>query len=64
VQLFNLKTDPGEQHDLSGVKTGEVQKLRTMLRDWRKSVNAEMPLPNPKYDPAKNWPADETEDEP
>ena len=27
-------------------------RMREMLDRWRKSVNAHMPLPNPKYDPA------------
>jgi len=64
VQLFNLKTDPGEQHDLSNSEPERVQELRGMLHDWRKSVNAEMPVPNPKYDPNKHWPTGEINDEP
>lgn len=64
VQLFNLKADPGEQHDLSNVETAKVAQLRTMLHDWRKSVRADMPVPNPQYDSGKNWPAGEIQDEP
>jgi hypothetical protein len=64
VQLFNLKMDPGEQHDLSRSEPGKVQELSAMLHDWRKNVNAERPAPNPNYDPNKNWPAGEIKDEP
>jgi arylsulfatase A len=64
VQLFNLKTDPGEQHDLSASETGKVQELRAMLHAWRKDVNAEMPSPNPDYDATKKWPVGELKDEP
>jgi arylsulfatase A-like enzyme len=52
VQLFNIKKDPGEQHDLSKLETRKVKKLTEMLHAWRKSVNANMPTPNPDYDPS------------
>ena len=49
VQLFDLKTDLGEQHDLSAEKPGVVKKLRKMLHAWRESVGASMPEPNPNF---------------
>lgn len=49
VQLFNLKKDAGEQHDLSKLEPAKVKELRKMLHDWRKSVSAQMMLPNPDY---------------
>jgi arylsulfatase A-like enzyme len=49
VQLFNLSTDPGEQHDLATVEPQRAAKLKTMLHAWRKSVNAQMMPPNPAY---------------
>ena len=65
VQLFNLKTDPGEQHDLSESYPQKVQQLRSMLEKWRNSVHAVMPTPNPNYDPKASWPTPSTdEDEP
>jgi arylsulfatase A-like enzyme len=64
AQLFNLKTDPGEQHDLFLSEPGKVQELRAMLHAWRKNVNADMPIPNPNYDPNKNWPVGEIKDDP
>ncbi|HVY73706.1 MAG TPA: sulfatase [Puia sp.] len=60
VQLFNLKDDPGEQNDLAASEPGKVKELRDMLHAWRKQVNANMPTPNPDYDPSlhdqwQNW---------
>ncbi|HEY4417446.1 MAG TPA: sulfatase [Verrucomicrobiae bacterium] len=61
VQLFNIKTDPGEQHDLAQTEPDKVKELTAMLHDWRKSVNADMPTPNPNWKPNKNWPAPSAE---
>jgi arylsulfatase A-like enzyme len=49
VQLFNLKNDIEEQHDLSLSEPEMANKLRTMLHKWRKQVNAKMMDPNPEY---------------
>jgi arylsulfatase A-like enzyme len=56
VQLFNIKNDPGEQNDLSKTELDKVKQLRDLLHNWRKEVNAKMPVPNPKYNPAIKWP--------
>jgi arylsulfatase A-like enzyme len=56
VQLFNIKNDPGEQNDLSKSQPETVKQLRNLLHNWRKQVNAQMPAPNPKYNPALKWP--------
>jgi len=53
VQLFNLRTDIGEQHDLSSSKPEKVRELRAMLHKWRKDINAQMMEPNPDYVPAQ-----------
>jgi arylsulfatase A-like enzyme len=42
VQLFNLKNDPGEQHDLAKVHPERTTKLLAMLRHWRQDVSARM----------------------
>ena len=47
VQLFNLRDDPGEQHDLAGEQPGKVEDLRNMLHAWRTQVSAQMMEPNP-----------------
>jgi arylsulfatase A-like enzyme len=53
VQLFNLNTDIGEQHDLSASEPEKVKVLRSMLHNWRRDVNAQMMQPNPEYQPMK-----------
>ena len=49
VQLFNLREDPGEQHDLAGKQPELVAQLRAMLHRWRKSVSAPIMENNPDY---------------
>jgi arylsulfatase A len=64
AQLFNLKDDPSEQHDLAASQPQKVEELRTRFHTWRKDVNAEMPTPNPNFDPNQKWPEGESKDEP
>ncbi len=56
VEMYNLKDDIGEKHDLSAEMPGKAAQLRKMLHDWRKAVDAQMPKPNPAYraEPGKN----------
>ena len=51
VQLFNLRDDLGEQHDLSRTQPKKAAELRKILRAWRASVSAKMPTANPNYVP-------------
>ncbi|MCX7047038.1 MAG: sulfatase [Candidatus Sumerlaeota bacterium] len=51
VELYNLKEDIGEKNDLAVKMLDKAKELRMMLADWRKSVNATMPTPNPDYKP-------------
>ena len=51
VELFDLSADPGEKKDLAAADPETAKRLRKMLHDWRKEVNAQMPTPNPAYDP-------------
>ena len=53
VELYNLKDDVGEAHDLSKDQPKKAAQLREMLHAWRKSVSAQMPTPNPNYDPTR-----------
>ncbi len=57
VQLFDLESDPGERHDLSDSQPATAGQLRQMLETWRTRVGADMPVPNPDYDPAARWPS-------
>ena len=53
VELYNLKDDIGEQHNLTAQMPEKVEELRARLHEWRKEVGAQMPSPNPNYDPSK-----------
>lgn len=52
LELFDLRADPGEQRNLASVQPRRAAELHKRLQEWRASVNASMPLPNPKYDAA------------
>jgi len=53
VELYNLKNDIGENKDLSKTNPHKAKELRGMLHQWREDVNAQIPKPNPDYDPNK-----------
>ncbi len=47
VELYNLRDDPGERHDLATDRPTKATELRDMLHAWRQHVGALMPAPNP-----------------
>lgn len=49
VQLYNIREDPGELHDLASEMPDKALELKQMLHTWRDSVNAQMMPPNPEY---------------
>ena len=53
VRLYDLDKDIGEKTDLSASMVEKTRMLRADLNRWRQSINAQMPTPNPDYDPAK-----------
>lgn len=53
VELYHLGADIGEQHDLAAALPDKVAELRARLDAWRRAVGAQLPAPNPRYDPAK-----------
>ncbi|MBI3464715.1 MAG: sulfatase [Planctomycetes bacterium] len=53
VELYNLRDAVGEQHDLAAQMPDKTRELRARLHDWREKVGAQMPTPNPAYDPTK-----------
>jgi len=51
VELYNLKDDIGEQTELSATHPDKAKELLARLQSWRKVMDAQMPTPNPNYDP-------------
>lgn len=50
-ELYDIREDIGEQHDLASTMPKKVEELRAQLQGWRQEVGAQMPTPNPHYDP-------------
>ena len=53
AELYNLRNDGGEQQNVAATEPERVQELRQALHAWRSAVGAQMPTPNPNYDPAE-----------
>jgi arylsulfatase A-like enzyme len=53
VELYNLRDDISERHDLSKEMPAKVEELQNRLHAWRKEVGAQMPTRNPNYDSSK-----------
>jgi arylsulfatase A-like enzyme len=47
VELYNLKDDPGEKHDLARKMPERARDLHRKLRAWRDAVGAPMPREDP-----------------
>ena len=53
VELYNIREDIGETKDLVASNPKKTEELRARLHAWRTEVGAQMPTPNPNYNPAK-----------
>ncbi|MEZ5274953.1 MAG: sulfatase [Opitutaceae bacterium] len=53
-ELYNLSLDPGETRDLSGIETDIRDSLKRRLSDHLSTIGAQLPIPNPAYDPDRN----------
>ncbi len=53
LELFHIGRDIGERENLVRREPRVAARLQKLLQDWRISVNAAMPQPNPNYDPAR-----------
>ena len=51
LELYDLRKDLSEQHDLAKEMPERAAELKRLLHDWRVAVGAKMPTPNPNYDP-------------
>jgi arylsulfatase A-like enzyme len=50
VELYNLKNDIGEKHDLAKKMPDKAAELQGMLARWRTEMNAKMPAQGPRDD--------------
>jgi arylsulfatase A-like enzyme len=50
LELFNLRVDLGERQNRAEQERARAAGLRDQLHAWLKSIPAEIPGPNPKYD--------------
>lgn len=49
VELYNLREDIGEEHNLAPSHPDLVGQLHAMLDEWREQVEARIPAPNPDH---------------
>ncbi|MCC7490923.1 MAG: sulfatase [Fimbriimonadaceae bacterium] len=56
TELYDLLADPSESRDLATAEPARARELRARLAAWRRAVGAQMPTPNPAWDPAKDKP--------
>ncbi len=51
LELYNLKNDIGEQHNLADEMPDKCEEMFRMMDKWRKENNAKMMKPNRDYEP-------------
>jgi len=51
LELYNLRTDAGEKHNLASDDPDRARELKAMLAEWRVRVEARIPEQNPDYCP-------------
>lgn len=52
-ELYRLSTDIGERHNLAADEPARVERMRTALTAWCKSIGTQPVSPNPAFDPVK-----------
>lgn len=45
LELYNLRDDPAESRNLARDELGRTARMHQLLREWRRLVNAAMPIP-------------------
>ncbi|MCK0144537.1 sulfatase [Arenibacter sp. F26102] len=53
LELYNLKTDIGELKNIASFQTEKANELFSLLQNWRKNVDAAMPIMNPNFDESR-----------
>jgi hypothetical protein len=51
LELYNLANDVGETKNLAESESKRAADMHAKLQAWRTSVGAQMPAPNPEFDP-------------
>jgi arylsulfatase A-like enzyme len=51
LELYKLREDPGEAYNLAAENPSKARELQEKLRKWRVENEAQMPSPNPDFDP-------------
>jgi arylsulfatase A-like enzyme len=51
VELYNLRADIGERHDLANIFPRKTAELLHKLNQWKRETHAKMPKVNPFYNP-------------
>lgn len=59
AELYNLKAGIGETRDLAASQPAKAAALRQRLEAWLRHTGAQIPQPNPGYDPAREFEAGE-----
>lgn len=49
VELYNIKEDTSEAHDLTDLQPKLRDKMLLKLKRWQKNIQAKVPVPNPYY---------------
>jgi arylsulfatase A-like enzyme len=52
-RLYNLRDDIGENHNLAATQPEKVKELDQLIENYIANTKVVVPLPNPKFDPAK-----------
>ncbi|MEZ5355054.1 MAG: sulfatase [Bryobacteraceae bacterium] len=55
LELYNVAADPGERNNLAASMPERTTALHARLKAWRADVGAQMPQPNPDFDPKQPW---------
>ena len=55
LELYELSNDPTESQDLAKEQPEVAKRLQKKLTRWRKRTGAQIPYPNPNYDPEATW---------
>jgi len=57
LRLFDIAQDPGERRDLAAELPDKARELDRRLTQYLTAVDAQLPAPNPKFDPGQPTPA-------